>query len=189
MQPLDHGIPQASIPSGLSPKARKGSSHLVFLLTPERSCPLALGVFSFSAPLSLPFGNYQRSFICLPFRIFVCLTLDIKTIDFIHSFEFGVGGTKMSKPSEITRDRILKTAVRLFAERGYEATSIRTLAAKAHVNQAAINYHFKTKDGLYREILHQLMPFRRSRRTSSPTPRKNRQCRASALWLNSSASS
>ena len=59
----------------------------------------------------------------------------------------------MKRPSEITRERILKTAVRLFAERGYEATSIRTLAAKAHVNQAAINYHFKTKDGLYREVL------------------------------------
>jgi AcrR family transcriptional regulator len=59
----------------------------------------------------------------------------------------------MKRPSEMTRDRILKTAVKLFAERGYEATSIRTLAAKAHVNQAAINYHFKTKDGLYREVL------------------------------------
>jgi AcrR family transcriptional regulator len=47
----------------------------------------------------------------------------------------------------------LKTAVQLFAERGYEATSVRTLAARAHVNQAAINYHFKTKDGLYRQIL------------------------------------
>src|SRR6185437_6474763 len=57
----------------------------------------------------------------------------------------------MKRPS--ARDRILKTAVRLFAERGYEATSVRTLAAKAHVNQAAINYHFKTKDGLYRQIL------------------------------------
>ena len=59
----------------------------------------------------------------------------------------------MTRPSEFTRERILKTAVRLFAERGYEATSVRTLATKAHVNQAAINYHFKTKDGLYREIL------------------------------------
>ena len=59
----------------------------------------------------------------------------------------------MSRPSEITRNRILKTAARLFAERGYEATSVRTLAVKAHVNQAAINYHFKTKEGLYREIL------------------------------------
>ena len=59
----------------------------------------------------------------------------------------------MKRPSEFTRERILKTAARLFAERGYEATSIRTLAAKARVNQAAINYHFKTKDGLYREVL------------------------------------
>ena len=59
----------------------------------------------------------------------------------------------MTRPSEFTRERILKTAVRLFAERGYEATSVRTLATKAHVNQAAINYHFKTKDGLYREVL------------------------------------
>jgi TetR/AcrR family transcriptional regulator, regulator of cefoperazone and chloramphenicol sensitivity len=59
----------------------------------------------------------------------------------------------MTRPAEYTRDRILRTAVRLFAERGYQATSIRTLAAKARVNQAAINYHFKSKDGLYREVL------------------------------------
>ena len=56
-------------------------------------------------------------------------------------------------PSEITRERILKTAARLFADRGYEATSIRTIATKANVNQAAINYHFKSKDGLYGEVL------------------------------------
>ena len=28
-----------------------------------------------------------------------------------------------------------------------------TLAAKARVNQAAVSYHFKSKDGLYREVL------------------------------------
>jgi AcrR family transcriptional regulator len=84
----------------------------------------------------------------------------------------------MSRPSEITRDRILKTAVRLFAERGYEATSVRTLAAKAHVNQAAINYHFKTKDGYTDKYC--AMPFKRLRKISSPMPRKRRQCRVSA---------
>ena len=60
----------------------------------------------------------------------------------------------MTRPSEITRERILKAAERLFAERGYEATSVRLIVAKARVNQAAINYHFAGKDGLYREILH-----------------------------------
>ena len=54
----------------------------------------------------------------------------------------------MTRPSEITRDRILKAAERLFAERGYEDTSVRAIVAKARVNQAAINYHFAGKDGL-----------------------------------------
>jgi TetR/AcrR family transcriptional regulator, regulator of cefoperazone and chloramphenicol sensitivity len=47
----------------------------------------------------------------------------------------------------------LRTAVWLFAERGHDATSIRVLAARARVNQAAVNYHFKSKEGLYREVL------------------------------------
>ncbi len=59
----------------------------------------------------------------------------------------------MTRPSEITRERILSAAERLFAERGYEGTSIRAIVGKARVNQAAINYHFAGKDGLYREIL------------------------------------
>jgi AcrR family transcriptional regulator len=59
----------------------------------------------------------------------------------------------MTRPSEVTRDRIMKAAERLFAERGYDGTSIRTIVARARVNQAAINYHFEGKEGLYREIL------------------------------------
>ena len=59
----------------------------------------------------------------------------------------------MTRPSEITRDRIFKAAERLFAERGYDDTSVRAIVAKARVNQAAINYHFAGKDGLYREVL------------------------------------
>jgi AcrR family transcriptional regulator len=61
--------------------------------------------------------------------------------------------TEMTRPSEITRERILKAAQRLFADRGYEETSVRAIVAKARVNQAAINYHFGGKDGLYREVL------------------------------------
>jgi len=60
----------------------------------------------------------------------------------------------MTRPSEVTRERIMKAAERLFAERGYDGTSIRAIVAKARVNQAAINYHFAGKDGLYREVLH-----------------------------------
>ena len=40
-----------------------------------------------------------------------------------------------------------------FAERGFDGTSVRDIVARARVNQAAINYHFKSKEGLYGEIL------------------------------------
>ena len=62
-------------------------------------------------------------------------------------------GAIMTRPSEVTRDRIMKAAERLFADKGYDGTSIRAIVAKARVNQAAINYHFGGKDGLYREVL------------------------------------
>src|SRR4029077_19607191 len=62
-------------------------------------------------------------------------------------------GPGVTRPSDITRERILKAAERLFADRGYEETSVRAIVAKARVNQAAINYHFGGKDGLYREVL------------------------------------
>ena len=46
-----------------------------------------------------------------------------------------------------------KAAQRLFADHGYKDTSVRAVVARARVNQAAINYHFGGKDGLYREVL------------------------------------
>jgi AcrR family transcriptional regulator len=70
-------------------------------------------------------------------------------VDFKREFEIRA----MTRPSEITRERVMKAAERLFAERGYEGTSVRAIVAKARVNQAAINYHFAGKEGLYREVL------------------------------------
>ena len=67
------------------------------------------------------------------------------------SLKYGAGA--MTRPSDITRERILKAAQRLFADHGYKDTSVRAVVARARVNQAAINYHFGGKDGLYREVL------------------------------------
>ena len=47
----------------------------------------------------------------------------------------------------------MKAAERLFAESGYDGTSVRAIVARANVNQAAINYQFEGKEGLYREVL------------------------------------
>ncbi len=59
----------------------------------------------------------------------------------------------MTRPSDHTRESIIKAAVHLFADKGFDGTSVRDIVTKARVNQAAINYHFKTKDGLYLEVL------------------------------------
>jgi AcrR family transcriptional regulator len=53
---------------------------------------------------------------------------------------------------EGTRDRILRTGERLFAERGFNGVSIRELAAAAQVNIASIGYHFDNKEGLLSEV-------------------------------------
>ncbi len=51
-----------------------------------------------------------------------------------------------------TRKRILTTAERLFAERGFNGVSVRALAAAAKVNIASIGYHFRSKEGLLAEV-------------------------------------
>jgi AcrR family transcriptional regulator len=51
-----------------------------------------------------------------------------------------------------TRDRILKTAERLFAERGFNGVSVRDLAGAANVNIASIGYHFRNKEGLLAQV-------------------------------------
>lgn len=51
---------------------------------------------------------------------------------------------------EETRRRVVTTALRLFAERGYEGVSTREIAAEAAVNPPALQYYFDSKDGLYR---------------------------------------
>ncbi|MFI5797348.1 TetR/AcrR family transcriptional regulator [Streptomyces sp. NPDC051677] len=45
-----------------------------------------------------------------------------------------------------TRQRIQDVALELFAEQGYEKTSLREIAERLEVTKAALYYHFKTKE-------------------------------------------
>ena len=54
---------------------------------------------------------------------------------------------------EDARARLIDAAIKLFAEKGYEGTSVRDLATAAGVNVAAVSYHFGSKDALYTEAL------------------------------------
>jgi AcrR family transcriptional regulator len=59
----------------------------------------------------------------------------------------------MSRASERTREALIEAAAVVFAENGYEGGSVRDITRRAQANQAAINYHFGGKEGLYREVL------------------------------------
>jgi TetR/AcrR family transcriptional regulator, regulator of cefoperazone and chloramphenicol sensitivity len=52
-----------------------------------------------------------------------------------------------------TRDRLLRAAEQLFADRGYGNVTVRDICHAARANVAAVNYHFGDKLGLYREVL------------------------------------
>jgi AcrR family transcriptional regulator len=59
-------------------------------------------------------------------------------------------GRKPRSDGEQSRERLLHSAIRLFAEQGYAKTSTRELAQAAGTNAAAIGYYFGDKAGLYR---------------------------------------
>ena len=48
-----------------------------------------------------------------------------------------------------TREDILVAARRAFGERGYEATSLRSIADRVHVDPALLVHYFGSKDGLF----------------------------------------
>jgi AcrR family transcriptional regulator len=52
-----------------------------------------------------------------------------------------------------TRERIQEIALELFAEQGYEKTSLREIAERLGVTKAALYYHFKSKEDIVRSFV------------------------------------
>src|ERR1700738_2193587 len=53
-----------------------------------------------------------------------------------------------SAPRTDTRSRVQSVALELFAEHGYEKTSLREIAERLGVTKAALYYHFKSKEDI-----------------------------------------
>lgn len=62
-------------------------------------------------------------------------------------------GRRSPATAEATRARLLRRAERLFARKGYGATSLRELAAAAGVRLFTVQHHFGSKQRLYEEVL------------------------------------
>ena len=58
----------------------------------------------------------------------------------------------MSTPDD-PRQRLLETAGRKFAEKGFDATNVREITEAAGMNVSAVNYHFRSKEDLYVEAV------------------------------------
>jgi TetR/AcrR family transcriptional regulator len=56
-----------------------------------------------------------------------------------------------------TEEKIRRTALVLFLERGFERTSIREIARKAKINIALMNYYFRSKENLFDSIFSGLL--------------------------------
>lgn len=55
-----------------------------------------------------------------------------------------------------TPERIRTAAAGLFAERGYDGTSVRAICSAAGANVNAVSYHFGSKQGLYAAVIRSL---------------------------------
>jgi AcrR family transcriptional regulator len=60
-------------------------------------------------------------------------------------------------PKSSTKEKILDVAEGLFAEHGFNDTSLRTITSKANVNLASVNYHFGDKKTLVRAVLNRYL--------------------------------
>lgn len=60
---------------------------------------------------------------------------------------------RQRRGSGVTRQHILAASVHLFAKKGFAETTVRDIARRAGITDAAIYYHFATKEDLLREIL------------------------------------
>lgn len=56
-----------------------------------------------------------------------------------------------------TKQRILDAAERLFAEQGFDATSLRAVTSAAGTNLAAVNYHFGSKAALLPAVIGRIL--------------------------------
>ncbi len=60
-------------------------------------------------------------------------------------------GTKTD--TDRTRTNMIEAAGQLFAQHGFHGVTVRDICARADASLSALNYHFRDKDGLYREVL------------------------------------
>ena len=63
---------------------------------------------------------------------------------------------KRVEQATATRQRLIESAARLFAQNGYAASSVAAIGAEAGVSRGLVNFHFRTKENLLRAVIEEL---------------------------------
>jgi AcrR family transcriptional regulator len=79
------------------------------------------------------------------------------------------------KGSHDKRQRLLEAAGEVFAQRGFKAATIQEISQRANANIAAVNYHFRDKETLYREVFRYAMEQSRERYLAHPMDTSERR--------------
>ena len=79
-----------------------------------------------------------------------------------------------------SRQEILRTAARLFQQRGYDATSMNDVAAALKFSKGGLYHHFQSKDEILFHIMNHAMDITQERViercAASPTPKSGCAC-------------
>jgi AcrR family transcriptional regulator len=73
------------------------------------------------------------------------------------------GTTEQAEPVSSLPERLLRAATHLFAENGYENTSVQEIVTAAGVTKGAMYHYFAAKDDLLYEIYHRLLALQAER--------------------------
>ena len=65
----------------------------------------------------------------------------------------GAPANKKVERGVATRQQLVEAATRLFADRGFDATSIETVLAETGVSRGALYHHFTSKEALFEAVL------------------------------------
>lgn len=87
--------------------------------------------------------------------------------------------TSTTSTQDLPINRLLQIAVAVFAEYGYRDATVREICSRANVNVAAVNYYFRSKEGLYHEALafamaemHKQYPYQEAQDLALPPERR-----------------
>jgi TetR/AcrR family transcriptional regulator, regulator of cefoperazone and chloramphenicol sensitivity len=78
------------------------------------------------------------------------LTTALSTMNISENLEKPI---ERQNKGQQTRERLLKAATEVFATKGFQSATTREICEAADSNMAAIHYHFKDKEGLYRAVV------------------------------------